>query len=428
MKRIFIIEDDPALLQTLVSYLEAEDFEVESAQDGGLGCRMALGEKFDLIVLDHGLPTMNGLEICRCLRDNGISTPIIMLTGKKKEDIDKIIGLELGADDYLIKPASPRELLARIHAVLRRTGASAFPARGLSSSVTRTYVMPSQPQIMARGTVYAGRYEIIEELGKGGMGRVYRALDTKVDEEVALKILNPEVAAEASLIERFSNELRLARKITHKNVCRMHDIHEDQGAQFITMEYVPGEDLKSFIRRSKQLAAKTAISIAKQVCQGLAEAHRLGVVHRDLKPQNIMIDREGNARIMDFGIARSVKAKGITDEGTVIGTPEYMSPEQVEGKDVDGRSDIYSLGAVLFEMVTGRVPFEGKTALEIALKHKTEPPPDTRVLSPQIPESLNQIILRCLAKDRAARYQTVEEILTALLKVEESGASPGMTS
>ncbi|NOR52877.1 MAG: tetratricopeptide repeat protein, partial [Candidatus Aminicenantes bacterium] len=188
---------------------------------------------------------------------------------------------------------------------------------------------------------------------------------------------------------------------------------------YITMEYVPGEDLKSFIRRIGQLPGGKSISIAKQVCDGLAEAHRLGVIHRDLKPQNIMIDKEGNARIMDFGIARSLKAKGITGAGVMIGTPEYMSPEQVEGKEVDQRSDIYSLGVILYEMVTGRVPFEGDTPFTIGVKHKSEHPKNPRELNTQIPEDLSKVILRCLEKDKENRFQSAGELRSELTRIEQ---------
>lgn len=184
------------------------------------------------------------------------------------------------------------------------------------------------------------------------------------------------------------------------------------------MEYVSGEDLKSFIRRVGQLPVGKTTFIGKQLCEGLVEAHRLGVVHRDLKPQNIMIDREGNARIMDFGIARSLKAKGITGGGVMIGTPEYMSPEQVEGKEADHRADIYSLGVILYEMLTGRVPFEGDTPLSIAVKQKTEAPRNPKELNPQTPDDLSQIILKCMEKDRAKRYQSAEELLSELVKIE----------
>ena len=283
--------------------------------------------------------------------------------------------------------------------------------------VTETLETPTEE--LTRGTTFANRYEIIEELGKGGMGKVYRVEDKKIKEEVALKLIKPEIASDKKTIERFSNELKTARKIRHKNVCAMYDLGEEKGIHYITMEYVPGEDLKSSIRRMGPLTAGKTLFIAKQVCDGLAEAHRLGVVHRDLKPQNIMIDKEGNARIMDFGIARTVRGKGITGAGVMVGTPEYMSPEQAEVKEVDQRSDIYSLGVILYEMVTGKVPFEGETPLGIAMKHKSEKPQDPRELNAQIPEDFSRVILRCLEKDKEKRYQSAGEVRSELANIEK---------
>ena len=287
----------------------------------------------------------------------------------------------------------------------------------IPASPTKTLETPKEE--LTTGSIFAGRYQIIEVLGKGGMGKVYRAIDKKLNEEVALKLVKPEIASDKKTLERFSNELKIARKIAHKNVGRMYELMEEKGIHFITMEYVPGEDLKSFIRRVGQLPVGKTISIAKQVCEGLSEAHRLGVVHRDLKPQNIMIDKEGNSRIMDFGIARSLKAKGITDAGVMIGTPEYMSPEQVDAKETDQRSDIYSLGVILYEMVTGRAPFEGDTPLSVAVKQKTGTPEDPRKLNSQIPENLSRIILRCMEKDKENRYQSAGELRSELLNIEK---------
>ena len=280
---------------------------------------------------------------------------------------------------------------------------------------TRTLETPV-PEL-PRGTLFAGRYEIIEELGTGGMGKVYRVEDTKAKEEIALKLLKPEIAADKKTIERFRNELTTARKIRHKNICGMYDIGEENGTYFITMEYVPGEDLKSFLRRSKKLTVETAVSIGKQICEGLTEAHKSGVVHRDLKPGNIMIDTEGNVRIMDFGIAQSLSTKAITVAGTMIGTPEYMSPEQAEGKDVDHRSDIYSLGVILFEMVTGQPPFEGDSPLSVAMKHKSELPVHPKTLNPQISPDLNRLILMCLEKNKDKRWQSALDLMAELEKV-----------
>ncbi len=290
-------------------------------------------------------------------------------------------------------------------------------AEDIPDPKTETANMPIKE--LTTGTTFAGRYQIIEELGHGGMGRVYKVFDTDIKEKIALKLLRPEIALDKETVERFSNELKLARKISHRNVCRMFDLGKAEGTTFITMEFVPGEDLKKFIRKTGQLGAGRTVSIAKQVCEGLAEAHHLGVVHRDLKPQNIMVDEDGNARIMDFGIARSIKAKGITGAGVMIGTPEYMSPEQVEGKEVDERTDIYSLGVILFEMVTGHVPFEGDTPFTIGVKHKSERPRNPRELNSQLPEDLSRVILRCLEKDKAKRYQTAAELRADLEKVEQ---------
>jgi serine/threonine protein kinase/tetratricopeptide (TPR) repeat protein len=290
-------------------------------------------------------------------------------------------------------------------------------SKEIPASPTETLETPKEE--LTTGSTFAGRYQIIEELGKGGMGKVYKAHDTEIKEKIALKLIKPEISADKRTIERFQNELKFARKISHRNVCRMYDLNKEEGSYYITMEYVSGEDLKSMIGMMGQLSGGKAISVARQVCEGLTEAHRLGVVHRDLKPQNIMIDREGNARIMDFGIARSLKAKGITGAGVMVGTPEYMSPEQAEVKEVDQRSDIYSLGVILYEMVTGRVPFEGETPLGVAMKHKSEMPKDPRELNSQTPEDLSRVILRCMEKDKEKRYQSGGELRAELENIEK---------
>jgi len=284
-------------------------------------------------------------------------------------------------------------------------------------SPTKTLEIPAKG--LTTGTTFASRYEVVEELGKGGMGRVYKALDKEINEEVAIKLLKPEIASDESTVGRFRNELKFARKIAHKNVCKMYHIAKEEETPYITMEYVPGEDLKSLVKRKRKLTDEDAISIAKQVCEGLVEAHRLGVVHRDLKPQNIMIDKEGDAKIMDFGIARSVEAPGVTVTGMMIGTPDYMSPEQAEGDEADQRSDIYSLGIILYEMVTGSVPFKGDTALSVAIKHKTQIPSDPKKLNPEVSEELSRLILICMEKKRDRRYQSAEDLLSDLVKIEK---------
>jgi len=291
------------------------------------------------------------------------------------------------------------------------------PSQGHPPAMTETLQTPVHE--LTTGSTFAGRYQVIEELGRGGMGRVYKVFDTAIKEKIALKLIRPEVASDKDTIERFSNELRLARRIGHRNVCRMFDIGEAEGARFITMEYVHGEDLKGMIRMSGSLSLGMLLSVGKQVADGLSEAHGLGVVHRDLKPQNIMIDRNGNAKIMDFGIARSVREKGITGPSVMVGTPEYMSPEQAEAKEVDQRTDIYSLGVILYEMATSRVPFEGETALAIAMKHKGEAPKNPKQLNPSLPDDLAGVILKCLEKDKAKRYQSAGDVRAELDRIEK---------
>ena len=293
------------------------------------------------------------------------------------------------------------------------TPAPSHPA-GFDDRASVTQTLETSTGELTRGTTFAGRYQVIEELGTGGMGKVYKVFDEEISATVALKLLKTEIASDKNTIERFRNELKVARDISHKNICRMYDLGKEAGLYYLTMEYIPGEDLKSMIRMSHQLGVGAVIIIAEQICEGLVEAHKHGTVHRDLKPSNIMIDRDGNIRIMDFGIARSIQTKGITGAGSIIGTPEFMSPEQAEGKDVDRRSDIYSLGIILYEMLTGRVPFEGDTPLALAMKHKGEIPRDPREANPQVSEGLSRLVLKCLEKDREIRYQTAEELRSDL--------------
>jgi HAMP domain-containing protein/predicted Ser/Thr protein kinase len=278
--------------------------------------------------------------------------------------------------------------------------------------------------------LFANRYEVLGTVGKGGMGVVYRARDRQLDEVVALKVVRSEVMKEdPTLLDRFKQEIKLARRITHRNILRTHDFGETAGTPYISMEYLEGVTLKDLLRNKGALPLGVGLRIAKQMCQGLEAAHQQGVVHRDIKPQNILILPEsGDLKIMDFGIARvsemEAGASGLTTAGTVMGTPDYIPPEQAQGNPADFRSDIYSLGVVLYEIFTGRMPFSGDTVMAVVLSHIQKPPPPPRTLNPKIPPELEAIILRCLEKQPDRRYQSVADILKDLVEVSvESSAA-----
>ena len=291
-------------------------------------------------------------------------------------------------------------------------------AADISAFPTGTRETPSDE--ITRGDTIADRYVVIEKLGEGAVGNVFRVEDKKINEEVALKLIKPDIAANKKVLARFSNELKIARRIVHKNIGRMYDLGEEGDRHYITMEFVPGKDLKSLVRMTRQLGVGTVVHIAKQICRGLEEAHGMGAVHRDLKPSNIMIDKQGNVRIMDFGIARSFQTRNVKGPDILIGTPEYMSPEQAGANKIDHRSDIYSLGVVLYEMVTGQVPFQVETPMVFAEKRRAEVIPDPRTLNTQIPAALSRLILKCLEKDRERRFQSAAEVLSELEKIEKS--------
>ena len=278
--------------------------------------------------------------------------------------------------------------------------------------------------LLATGRIFAGRYEIQEELGAGGMGVVYKAFDREVGEILALKAIRPEFRRlDPTLLERFKQELRLARRITHRNVVRTFDLGEADGIYYITMELVRGTTVASLIREAGRLAIPAALTIGKQVCRALEVAHEAGIIHRDIKPQNLLVDPTGFLKVTDFGIARLAGAdsdgKALTVEGAIVGTPQYMAPEQLLGEPVDGRADLYATGAVLFECVTGRRALEASDAMALVAYHLKESAPVTNPasLNPEIPDQLSRAILRALARRPEDRWQSAAEFLRALEEV-----------
>jgi len=272
-------------------------------------------------------------------------------------------------------------------------------------------------------TALEGRYQVLKELGRGGMGIVFQAHDKQLNEQVAIKILSPLLSNDSEALERLKREVSAARRVTHSNVIRIHDIAEINGLHYVSMEYFPGINLKEHIKRTGALSLMQAYNIASQICDGLEAAHRQGVIHRDLKTQNIIIHPNNHIKIIDFGLARTSHMEGMTATGLIMGTPEYMAPEQVSGKKVDERADIYSLGIILYELFTGKVPFTGDSAIAVGFKQMKEDPPPPRELNPQLSPAVERVILRALQKDPAMRYFSVSELRTDLERAVMQPAS-----
>ena len=267
---------------------------------------------------------------------------------------------------------------------------------------------------LAEGTEIGQRYKVVKLLGRGGMGAVYRCQDEELQRDVALKVIRPEIAADQSVLDRFRREIQLSSRVTHKNVLRVYDLGEAEGVRFLTMQFVEGEDLGSLLKKVGPFPVARLTHLFRQICEGLAAAHEEGVVHRDLKPQNVMVDAADRVYLTDFGLAKNLGGTAMTEMGAIMGTPAYMSPEQVRGQAVDKRSDIYSLGVILYEMATGATPFEGGSVYEVMMRRLTVAPKPVTDLNPAVPQYLRKILERCLAVDPAARYQTVAEILEDL--------------
>lgn len=271
------------------------------------------------------------------------------------------------------------------------------------------------PRDLEAGQTFASRYKIEGLLGRGGMGVVYRATDTQLDEVVAIKTL-PASAMNTSSedVERFKREIRLARKITHRNVLRTFDYGEAEGFYFISMEFVKGYALADMLEETGHLAPRVALGVARQICRGLEAAHEQGIIHRDIKPQNVLIDHKGEVKLMDFGIARAQEADAMTQQGMIVGTPHYMSPEQVQGKPLDPRSDVYAMGVLIYEMLCGVRPFNASSLTGVLTAHITETPKAPITIRPEIGAELNGVVLRCLAKAPEKRFASAGGLLEAL--------------
>jgi eukaryotic-like serine/threonine-protein kinase len=354
-----------------------------------------------------------------------------------------LVGLPVQQIESLLREATPGEVLLsrEVHGEL----AEAFEAAGFRLAPRRGVVSPHplyvvSPRMAARvtgattgpdavtlapagpamatvtgvspGSLLGARFEILSVLGAGGMGVVYKARDRELDDLVALKMMKRDLWGDRTQLERLKSELKLARKITHPNVLRTYDFGEIDGVPYISMEYVRGVTLRYMLDQSKRLPYSAGLRLAKQLCAGLAAAHSVGVLHRDIKPENLILESTGNAKLMDFGIARPISREtpGQTQAGFIVGTPQYLAPEVLRGQEADPRADIYSCGVVLYEIFTGALPFTGPTTMDVVMKHLREAPPPPRSHWPEIPPGLEAALLQCLAKDPDERFRSVVDL------------------
>ncbi|MGH9261040.1 MAG: protein kinase domain-containing protein, partial [Acidimicrobiales bacterium] len=377
-----------------------------------LGVVLALGSAF-LLARQIAGPVRQLVLATRRVQDGDYGVAIEV---KSRDEIGLLSHAFQGLVEDLKEKADLVEYMVAASAAAATQSIDAMP----SGRRTAAAEMEAGGRALKPGTVFAGRYEVKEILGMGGMGVVYRAFDRELGEAVAIKTMRGEsLASDGVALERFKQEIRLARKIAHRNVVRTYDLGEASGMYYLTMEFVEGTSLKQLIEGSGKLPVPVTLTIGKQLCRALEVAHEQGVIHRDIKPQNIVVDPSGFLKVMDFGIARLARRQGhgLTEKGTSVGTPDYMSPEQLMGDEIDARADLYAAGVVLFECVTGRTPFAGETTWALISKHIEEPAPDPRTLTPEVPPALSGVILKAMAKKPDERFPNAGAMHDALAAI-----------
>lgn len=424
MAKILVVDDHVQISEMVGDWLTTENHAATVVHTGFEGWKLIQSNEFDLAILDWDLPDLNGIDILKKFREAGGTTPVIMLTGHKSVE-DKELGLDVGADDYVTKPFHMKELCSRIRAVLRRSGAAAPPPKPIATS--NEEVLKKADLL---GTALAARYEFLESLGEGGFAVVFKARHPQLDRLVAIKMLK---AAELSeqIIGRFEQEGRAISRLDHPNIITVHDYGvTERGQPFMVMEFIDGRALDAILTECDLLPVDKSLDILVPIASALAHAHGRGVLHRDIKPANIMLkeipDSQPVPKILDFGLAKLMesaqKALKLTQVQQVIGSPPYMSPEQINSKPLDERSDVYSFGCVIFETVTGYCPHAGDTAMEIMAKHLQEPPFSFEEVHPELtyPEELRNLVGRMLEKDPAKRPQKMREVRDELEKLKNN--------
>lgn len=479
--RILVVEDSDRLAQSVKKGLNDACYAVDLAADGETGFQKAQTGEYDLVLLDINLPKLDGISLMRSLRAMHLDVPIIVVTAK--DDVQsRIEGLDNGANDYVVKPFSFNELLARIRAAIRaqslqvrallghgtidleeafakhlhRLGIATYDqierARGFKRSqaekglaltlddalvetgaITESIKLNILGQLnskVPKGLNRLGSYLLLKKLGEGAMGTVHMGRDVLLQRNVAVKVLKPHLAEHPQYLSRFRREAKAAGHLNHANICGAYAVGEERGIHFYVMEYCEGESLAAKLERQKVLSCREAVEIVAQAARGLQFAHDHGILHRDIKPDNLFETHDGVLKILDLGLSKRLRSDNrpasLTMSGMAVGTPNYLSPEQARGeRNIDGRSDIYALGATFFHLVTGQPPFNGPTAASILIKHLRDPTPNPRAINANVTDDVVRVVSHMMAKDPADRYADCKALLQDLetLRCVRTGAN-----
>jgi CheY-like chemotaxis protein len=419
--RVLLADPDAAARSLLALRLVNEGYEVETVGDGRAALEAARARPPALIVSEAVLPGLDGYGLLDTLKREGKGGIPFLFLSSRADPLSVNKGLLLGAADFLPKPVNTEVLLTKLQKLLGQAILASEVSARISLSDLDRPAAAEYPTVtydeLAPGVTVLGRFEILADLGEGGMGKVFKARDARLEEDVVIKVMKDSLTGDPKVLEHFKREIRLARKISHPAVVRIHDFWEAGPLKFVTMEFLEGTDLRHEIQRRGAFPLPVALRLGSELFEGLAAAHDLGVVHRDIKPHNVLLLKGGHLKILDFGIAQgldpaSPDARTIT--ATPIGTPEYMSPEQLLGERLDARTDLYSAGVVLFELLTGRLPFGGPDRMSVATMrlHTAAPPPST--VNPGVAPDVDALVLRLLARDRAERFASSRDALAEL--------------
>ncbi|HEY3998524.1 MAG TPA: response regulator [Candidatus Xenobia bacterium] len=420
---LLVVDDSEMNREALSRRLKARGFTVAQASDGQETLTLVSAGGIDLILLDIHMPGISGIEVLRTLRERWsmADLPIMMLSAKDDSEV-MVEAFRLGANDYVTKPIDFEVTLARIQALLARKTLEGRAPVDAGSTATKTSCapLPTDESDISPGT-HLGQYRLMGVLGRGGMGVVYEAEDVDLQRRAAVKVMHRRFSVDAQWASRFRREAQTVARIDHANVVGIYHIGTWQDQLYIAMPLVKGMSASQLVHQRGALPWREATHLVVQACRGLAAAHDIQVLHRDFKPDNMMVGPDGTVKLLDFGLATS--SVGPVDErltlpGTLMGSPHFMSPEQCRGAETDPRSDLYQVGASYFQLLTGKTPFhQYKYSLDLLNAHVQEPVPDPRTLQPDLPEACKTIIDKAMAKDPDDRYVTVEALMLDLEKL-----------